>query len=179
MQIPAPIAAVAPDGQLAPRQRRHFLIELCRRRIRPGTGSAPEFLRRRTAMNPWPDLRGVLKDIPWVIVGGVATRAYMPERATKAMDVLIRREDEQVALSCLRKAGYEVVSPLSARFRGPRIAHLPRQTRTRPRLTPFSPPSAREKGRGRLNQSAEIHPLHCATGLPTVGVQRLERWGRP
>jgi hypothetical protein len=113
MQIPSAIASIAPDGQLGPRQRRHFLIELCKRRIRPGTGSAPEFLRRRTAMNPWPDLRGVLKDIPWVIVGGVATRAYMPERATQDMDVLIRREDEPVALACLREAGYEVVSPLS------------------------------------------------------------------
>jgi len=112
MQIPSAIASIAPDGQLGPRQRRHFLIELCRRRLRPGTGSAPEFLRRRTAMNPWPDLRGVLKDTPWVI-GGVATRAYMPERATKDMDVLVRREDEQVALGCLREAGYEVVSPLS------------------------------------------------------------------
>ena len=64
-------------------------------------------------MNPWPDLRGILRDIPWVIVGGVATRAYMPERATRDMHVLIRREDEQIALGCLREAGYEVVSPLS------------------------------------------------------------------
>jgi len=64
-------------------------------------------------MNPWPDLRGVLQDIPWVIVGGVATRAYMPERATKDMDVLIRREDEQAALDHLREAGYEIISSLS------------------------------------------------------------------
>jgi hypothetical protein len=113
MQIPSAIAAIAPDGKLSPRQRRRFLIEMCKRRIRPGTGSASEFLRRRTAMNPWPDLRSVLKDIPWVIVGGVATRAYMPERATQDMDVLIRQEDEQVALSCLKTAGYGVISRLA------------------------------------------------------------------
>jgi hypothetical protein len=64
-------------------------------------------------MNPWPDLRGVLKDMPWVIVGGVATRAYMPERATQALDVLVRREDEKAVLDRLRASGYEVASPLA------------------------------------------------------------------
>jgi hypothetical protein len=113
MQVPTAIAAIAPDGKLAPRQRRQFLIEMCKRRIRPGTGSAPESLRRRTAMNPWPDLRGALEGIRWVIVGGVATRAYMPERATKDMDLLIRPEDEKPVLSRLQAAGYEVVSPLT------------------------------------------------------------------
>jgi hypothetical protein len=113
MQVPHAIAAIAPDGRLVPRQRRQFLIEMCKRRIRPGTGSAPEFLRRRTAMNSWPDLRGVLEGIRWLIVGGVATRAYMPERSTKDMDVLVRQEDEQTVLSRLKAAGYEVVSPLT------------------------------------------------------------------
>jgi len=64
MQIPAMIASIAPDGKLAPRQRRHLLIEICRRRIRPGTGSASEFLQRRTAMDAWPDLRNVLQHSP-------------------------------------------------------------------------------------------------------------------
>ncbi len=57
MDIPPAIAAIAPDGQLTSAQRRRILIDRCRRRIRPGTGSGPEFLQRRTAMNPWPDLR--------------------------------------------------------------------------------------------------------------------------
>lgn len=113
MPIPFAIASIAPDGQLGPRQRRHFLIELCKRRIRPGTGSAPELLRRRTAVNPWPDLRGVLKDIPWVIADDVATRAYMPERATQDLDVLIRQEDEKAVLDRLQAAGYKVESPLA------------------------------------------------------------------
>lgn len=64
-------------------------------------------------MDSWPDLRSVLEHVPWVIVGGVATRAYMPERATKDLDVLIRQEDEDKALGCLRSAGYQIVSRLS------------------------------------------------------------------
>jgi hypothetical protein len=113
MHIPPAIAALAPDGQLTPAQRRRILIEMCRRRIRPGTGSATEFLYKRTAMNPWPDLRPILQDIPWVIVGAVATRAYMPERATKDLDILVRREDGEEVRKRLEAAGYRYVSRLA------------------------------------------------------------------
>jgi hypothetical protein len=113
VNVPAAIAAVAPDGQLTPAQRRRFLIDLCRRRIRPGTGSGSEFLQRRTAMNPWPDLRPILRDIPWVVVGAVATRAYMPERATKDMDILIRPQDEETVWQRLKAAGYHYESRLA------------------------------------------------------------------
>ena len=41
-------------------------------------------------MNSWPDLRKILKGILWVIIGGVATRAYMPERMTKDLDILVK-----------------------------------------------------------------------------------------
>jgi hypothetical protein len=113
MDIPAAIAAVAPDGQLTPAQRRRILINMCRRRIRPGTGSSLEFLRRRTAMNPWPDLRPVLQGIPWVVIGAVATRAYMPERATGALDILVRREDGDEVRERLEAAGYTFVTHLA------------------------------------------------------------------
>ncbi len=113
MSIPPAIAAIAPDGQLTPAQRRRILIDIARRRIRPGTGSALEFLRRRTAMIPWPDLRPVLQGIPWAIVGAVATRAYMPERATKDLDILVRREDGDEVRERLESAGYQVVTPLA------------------------------------------------------------------
>jgi hypothetical protein len=113
MDIPSTIAAIAPDGQLTPAQRRHILIDISRRRIRPGTGSAAEFLRRRTAMISWPDLRPVLRGIPWVIVGAVATRAYMPERATKDLDILVRRQDSDEVRECLTAAGYKIVSRLA------------------------------------------------------------------
>jgi hypothetical protein len=113
MTLPPAIARVAPDGRLTPVLQRRILIDIARRRIQPGTGSAPEFLRRRTAMNPWPDLRPVLIGIPWVVVGAVATRAYMPERATKDLDILVRRRDGDEVQARLHAAGYKVVSRLA------------------------------------------------------------------
>jgi len=113
MRVPPAIAAIAPDGQLTPAQRRRILIDMCRRRIRPGTGSAPEFLRRRTAMILWPNLRPMLYGIPWVIVGAVATRAYMPERATKDLDILVRHEDGDEVWERLEAAGYAYVTPFA------------------------------------------------------------------
>ena len=64
-------------------------------------------------MNPWPDLRPVLTGIPWVVVGGVATRAYMPERATKDLDILVRLQDEAEVQARLMSAGYKIVSRLA------------------------------------------------------------------
>jgi hypothetical protein len=65
-------------------------------------------------MNPWPDLRPILTGIPWVVVGAVATRAYMPERATKDLDILVRQQDGAEVEARLRAAGYKVVSRLAA-----------------------------------------------------------------
>jgi hypothetical protein len=113
MEIPPAIAAIAPDGRLTPAQRRRFMIDFCLRRIKPGTGSGHEFLRRRTAMNSWPDLRPILQNIPWAIVGAVATRAYMPERATKDLDILVRHEDGDEVLERLEAAGYSIISRLA------------------------------------------------------------------
>lgn len=64
-------------------------------------------------MNPWPDLRPILQGIPWVIVGGVATRAYMPERATKDLDILVRQRDCDRVRERLEEAGYRYVSRLA------------------------------------------------------------------
>jgi hypothetical protein len=111
--IPSEIAKIAPDGNLTPRQKRRFLIEMSLRRQRPGSGSSLDFLMRRTAMNPWPDLRSILKGIPWVIIGGVATRAFMPERMTKDMAILIRKSDEDEVVHRLEMAGYNKISELA------------------------------------------------------------------
>ncbi len=64
-------------------------------------------------MNPWPDLRPILHDLPWVVVGAVATRAYMPERATKDIDILVQYRNEEKALERLQTAGYQLVSRLT------------------------------------------------------------------
>jgi hypothetical protein len=111
--LPPAIAAIAPDGKLTPRQVRRLLIEMSLRKQKPGTGSAHEFLRRRTAVNPWPDLREILRGIDWVLIGGVATRAYMAERMTKDMDVLVQHTDGDETIARLERAGYKVVSRLA------------------------------------------------------------------
>src|SRR5919109_1406024 len=111
--IPPAIAKIAPDGNLTSRQKRRFMIDMLKRRVRPGTGSSHEFMRRRTAMNPWPDLRPILKGIAWAIVGGVATRAYMPERMTKDLDILVRESDGETVIRRLEGAGYRMASHLA------------------------------------------------------------------
>ncbi|MEW5938544.1 MAG: hypothetical protein AB1750_02680 [Chloroflexota bacterium] len=113
LQVPPAIAKIAPDGNLTPRQLRRFMIDMVKRRIKPGTGSGHDFLMRRTAMNPWPDLRPILKGIQWAMIGGVATRAYMVERLTKDMDIVVHERDGEVAVKKLQEAGYRVVSPLA------------------------------------------------------------------
>lgn len=64
-------------------------------------------------MNPWPDLRPILKGFDWVIVGGVATRAYMPERMTKDLDILVDRNNGDAVIAKLEKAGYRTASHLA------------------------------------------------------------------
>jgi hypothetical protein len=108
--IPPAIAKIAPDGNLTPRQLRRFMIDMVMRRVKPGTGSGYDFLRRRTAMNPWPDLRQVLQGINWMIIGGVATRAYMAERMTKDLDIIVDRRDQQAVIENLEHAGYRMVA---------------------------------------------------------------------
>ena len=112
-EVPATIAEIAPDGNLTPRQKRRLLIRMALRRVRPGAGSSRELMRRRTAMHPWPDLRTILVNIEWAIVGGVATRAYMPERATQDLDVLVKAGDGNRALQRLQAAGFALESELA------------------------------------------------------------------
>lgn len=64
-------------------------------------------------MNPWPDLRPILKGIAWAIVGGVATRAYMPERMTKDLDILVHQNDGETVIKQLEQSGYRMASHLA------------------------------------------------------------------
>ncbi|MBX3036144.1 MAG: hypothetical protein KF758_04450 [Anaerolineales bacterium] len=111
--IPPAIAKIALDGNLTPRQIRRMMIDMVLRKGKSGTGSSDEFMHRRTAMNPWPDLRPILKDVEWAIVGGVATRAYMPERMTKDLDILVHEKDGEKVIQLLQEAGYQLVSKLA------------------------------------------------------------------
>ncbi len=64
-------------------------------------------------MNPWPDLRPILQGIRWVVVGAVATRAFMPERMTKDLDILVHRDDGDQVWKRLQAAGYKFISKLA------------------------------------------------------------------
>ncbi|GAB4582087.1 MAG: hypothetical protein Fur0022_48400 [Anaerolineales bacterium] len=67
-------------------------------------------------MNVWPDLRPVLEGLLWAVAGGVATRAYMPERMTQDLDIVLRRGDCREAWTRFRQAGYLVADVLDAPY---------------------------------------------------------------
>jgi len=93
--------------------RRRLFLEMARRRARPGTGSAKVFLEARTAVADWPDLTPILTGIPWAVVGAVATRAYMPERTTHDLDVLVAAEHREEVRVRLERAGFLPVQVLA------------------------------------------------------------------
>jgi hypothetical protein len=64
-------------------------------------------------MQPVPDLADILGTISWVLVGGIALRAYMPERTTLDVDIMIREEDEARARTAFLNAGYVITGNLS------------------------------------------------------------------
>lgn len=57
-------------------------------------------------MKRWPDLSGVLAGIPWAVVGAVGSRAYMPERATADLDVMVAWQDAAEVHRRLVGAGF-------------------------------------------------------------------------
>lgn len=75
-----------------PQLRKQF-ITLVRKRVQPGSGSRLEFLNTRTWNYPVTDIRSIILTTPFVVVGGVATRLYMPERMTLDLDILILTSD--------------------------------------------------------------------------------------
>jgi hypothetical protein len=91
----------------------HPIIKMALRRAKPGTGSSAEFLDRRTAVQPIPDLKAILGTIPWALIGGLAIRAYMPERTTLDVDIMIYAQDEWPARQAFTAAGYIITGDLS------------------------------------------------------------------
>lgn len=57
-------------------------------------------------MQAFPDLRIILAGVDWLAVGAVAARAYMPERATQDLDILVRAADAEKVESRLLSAGF-------------------------------------------------------------------------
>lgn len=86
--------------------RRKLLLHMALKRQRRGTGSSYGFLHERSAMKTWPDFKSLLSGIDWAVIGAVATRLYMPERATADLDILIRTVDAKEAHKRLEAAEY-------------------------------------------------------------------------
>ena len=99
--------------QMTVAARRRLLLDMARRRAQPGTGSARVFLEHRTAVARWPDLTPALAGIPWAVVGAVATRAYMPERTTQDLDILVACADREEVRGRLQRAGFLSVEELA------------------------------------------------------------------
>jgi hypothetical protein len=74
-------------------QKRKQFITLVMKYVKPGSGSSIEFLNSRTWNHPVTNLNNIIKQAPFVVVGGVATRLYMPEKMTLDLDILVRLED--------------------------------------------------------------------------------------
>ena len=98
---------------MAPTDLRRSFIHLALKRAHPGSGSTIAFLNQRTANMQIIDLRNILKEIKWVLVGGIATRAYMPERMTLDVDILIHADDSEVVFNILQNQSFIFIQRLA------------------------------------------------------------------
>jgi hypothetical protein len=90
------------------------LIKMALRRAKPGSGSTQAFLAERSWRLPiMIDIANILSGLPYVVVGGVATRAYMAERMTLDIDILVHSEHWLGIEVALEAAGGENTSSLS------------------------------------------------------------------
>lgn len=85
-----------------------IFLKMALRRAAHGTGSTPDFFERRTAMQAIPDLHTILAPIPWVLVGGIALRAYIPERMTQDVDILVHERDAVQVQAKFIRAEYQL-----------------------------------------------------------------------
>jgi hypothetical protein len=60
-----------------------------------------------------PNLEKTLDGIRWAVVGAVATRAYMPERATQDLDIIVEVTSREETRRRLKAAGFIYIQELS------------------------------------------------------------------
>lgn len=93
-----------------PAVRWRFYITLAQKRARPGSGSSPDVIWARTWRRPVFDLRSVVS-VPFLVIGGVATRLYAPERVTGDLDVLVAAGRAEAFHQQLERSGIGRVIP--------------------------------------------------------------------
>ncbi len=64
-------------------------------------------------MQSIPDLSVVLGGLRWALIGGIALRAYAPERMTLDVDILIHERDAPAAREAFIASGYRITGELS------------------------------------------------------------------
>ncbi|MEC4892662.1 MAG: hypothetical protein SAQ54_06520 [Oscillatoria sp. PMC 1050.18] len=77
--------------------KRKLLISLALKRVKPGSGSRINFLNQRTWKRPVTNLNNILQQTFFVVVGGIATRLYLPERMSDDLGILILASDAATA----------------------------------------------------------------------------------
>jgi hypothetical protein len=93
-------------------QTRQKFIAISLRRVKPGSGSTSKFLATRSWSKKVTDLRDLI-NTSYVIVGGVATRLYMPERMTDDLDILIHSSHVEQVYAHLSEQKVRYVGDLS------------------------------------------------------------------
>jgi hypothetical protein len=93
-------------------QTRQKFIAISLRRVKPGSGSTSEFLATRSWSKKVTDLRDLI-NTSYVIVGGVATRLYMPERMTDDLDILIHSSQVEQVYAHLSEQKVRYIGDLS------------------------------------------------------------------
>jgi hypothetical protein len=106
-----PPSSVRSDFETAAGRRR-FYLDVGLRKRPVGSGSDMATLMQSAREKLFIDMESVFGEIPAVVVGGVATRAYSPERKTQDLDVLVKHEQYDQALQRLRDQGWHHVRDL-------------------------------------------------------------------
>jgi hypothetical protein len=92
--------------------RRRFYLDVGLRKRPMGSGSDMETLMQSERETLSIVMESLFGDIPAAVVGGVATRAYSPERKTQDIDVLVDHDRYQEALQRLRDQGWRRIRDL-------------------------------------------------------------------
>ena len=140
-------------------ERRAQYVALAQRHVRPGSGSSTAHLRRRTTTQSLFDLRQVIRNTRFLLVGGLATRCYMPERMTLDTDILVLAGDQEAVERELTAAGCQKLGGLAV---GGSTWTLPDGTTLD--VVVSDAPWARE---------AIQRPLQTAEGIPVIALPYL------
>jgi hypothetical protein len=93
--------------------KRKYFIAMVNKYAKPGAGSGIEFLNQRTWTHPVANIAQIIKQTQFVIVGGVATRLYMPERMTLDLDILVKAEEARLVYQDLIEANSQKIGELT------------------------------------------------------------------